>query len=503
MKLTPFYIGLLSFLIGVFLYDFLQSSVVFLFVFFAFPLSFLYKKLKIQKMIANISGFLLGCIYLLFSLPNVSDMHLVQLAQSSGDYNGGQKEREISGYINTFPKIKNDKIQFELLHGDETLLVQKYIKYQKKTEIPAENLQYGDFISVYGKLELPKKTENALTVDVPEFQYDRFLAKDNIFVLMKNPLITNGKGDIEINKIREFWKYIFSVRTAFEENIQKKLSYPENEYALGITLGDESGIPEKIIEDFNVTGLRHLLALSGMNITIIIIFLSVLFFFLPKIIRIIAISFCIFIFVMLTGASSSVVRAAVMGVVGIIALQSGRKMYPLHVLILALSCITLYNPFLLYSDISLQFSVLAVLGLMYIEPILYSGHVNTKKKNELFQVLSATVAAQIAVLPVMIVFFEQISLISPLTNVLIVPISTLAMILVFATAVPIVGWVFMPFAYFLLHITLFVAEIFAQVPNASVDTSSYELIMHHHILFILLYYILLFAVVKYFYKPIS
>ena len=246
-----------------------------------------------------------------------------------------------------------------------------------------------------------------------------------------------------------------------------------------------------------------MLALSGMNITIIIIFLSVLFFFLPKIIRIIAISFCIFIFVMLTGASSSVVRAAVMGVVGIIALQSGRKMYPLHVLILALSCITLYNPFLLYSDISLQFSVLAVLGLMYIEPILYSGHVNTKKKNELFQVLSATVAAQIAVLPVMIVFFEQISLISPLTNVLIVPISTLAMILVFATAVPIVGWVFMPFAYFLLHITLFVAEIFAQVPNASVDTSSYELIMHHHILFILLYYILLFAVVKYFYKPIS
>ena len=502
MKLTPFYIGLLSFLIGVFLYDFLQTSLVFLFVFFAFPLSFLYKTLKKPKIIANILGFLLGCVYLLFSLPNISGMHLVQLAKSSSDNNGIQNSREVSGYINTFPKIKNDTIQFELLVGKETLLVQKYIKYQKKIEISAESLQYGDFISLFGKLELPKKTENSLNVAVPEFQYDRFLAKDSIFVFMKNPVITKGRGIIEKNKIRDFWRYIFSVRTAFEENIQKKLTYPENEYALGITLGDESGIPKKIIENFNVTGLRHLLALSGMNITIIIIFLSMLFFFLPKIIRIIAISFFIFLFVMLTGASSSVVRAAVMGVIGIIALQSGRKMEPLHVLILALSCITVYNPFLLYSDISLQFSVLAVLGLMYIEPILYSGHVNTKHKNELFQVLSATVAAQIAVLPVMIVFFEQISLISPITNVLIVPISTLAMILVFATALPVIGWLFMPFAYFLLHITLIIADIFAQIPNASVDTSRYEVLMHHHILFIILYYIILFSVVKYFYKSI-
>jgi len=494
MKLTPFYIGLLSFLIGVFLYDFLQTSLVLLFVFLAFPVSYFYTQLKIRKLIASIIGFLLGCIYLLFSLPNISELFLVKQIKLNNSQN-----IEISGYINTFPKIKEDKIQFEVVVDSEKLLVQKYIKYQKKSEISAENLHYGDFIKLSGKLELPKKSEQSFYSKLPTFQYDRFLAKDNIFVLIKNPHITKleDKESEEENVMRYFWKYVFLLREKFEKDIQTKISYPENEYALGITIGDESGIPAKIIEDFNVTGLRHLLALSGMNITIIIIFLSVLFFFLPKILRIIAISFFIFIFVMLTGASSSVVRAAVMGVVGIIALQSGRKLDPLNILILALSCITLYNPFLLYSDISLQFSVLAVLGLMYIEPILYSGRVKSKNKNELLQVLSATLSAQIAVLPLMIVFFEQVSLISPVTNLLIVPISTLAMILVFATVIPFVGWLFMPFAYFLLHITLFIAEIFAQIPNASVVTFGYGVIMHHHIIFIFIYYTILYFVVRF------
>ncbi len=504
MKLTPFYIGLISFLIGVFLYDFLQNQLVLLLVFFAFPISYFYRersiRRKTQKLIASIIGFLFGAIYLLFSLPNISDFYLVQLAQESK--NTG-RNIEISGYINTFPKIKEYKVQFEVLIHGEKLLVQKYIKYQKSSEISPETLQYGDFIHLSGKIELPEKTQDSISMDIPEFQYDRFLAKDNIFVLMKNPIITevlniNELEKVENNKVRDFWKYIFSIRTHFEENITHKLAYPENEYALGITLGDESGIPQKIIEDFNTTGLRHLLALSGMNITIIILFLSVLFFFLPKILRIIAISFFIFVFVMLTGASSSVVRAAVMGVVGIIALQSGRKLEPLNLLILALSFITLYNPFLLYSDISLQFSVLAVLGLMYIEPILYSGRVKSGNKNELLQVLSATLAAQIAVLPLMIVFFEQVSLISPITNLLVVPISTLAMILVFVTALPFVGWFFMPFAYFLLHITLFIAEIFAQIPHASIVTSGYETIMHHHIIFIIIYYSILLLCFKFF-----
>ncbi len=504
MKLTPFYIGLLSFLIGVFLYDFLQSPLVLLCVFFTFPLSYLYTdttiQRKTQKLLFSILGFLCGALYLFFSLPNISEFHMVQLAQNSKD------TVEISGYIHTFPKIKEDKIQFELEVGDEKILVQKFIKYQKSSEIAPETLQYGDFLHLSGKLELPENTQQSIYSEVPEFQYDRFLAKDDIFVLMKNPIITKisysealENENFEERWVRDFWKYVFSIRTEFEENITQKLAYPENEYALGITLGDESGIPQKIIEDFNATGLRHLLALSGMNITIIILFLSVLFFFLPKVLRILLISFFIFVFVMLTGASSSVVRAAVMGVVGIIALQSGRKLEPLNVLLLALFLITLYNPFLLYSDISLQFSVLAVLGLMYIEPLLYSGRVSSrKKKSELLQILSATLSAQIAVLPLMIVFFEQVSLVAPITNLLVIPISTLAMILVFATALPFIGWIVMPFVYFLLHGTLFISEVFAEIPNASLVTSDYEMIMHHHILFIVLYYSMLFFIMKFF-----
>ncbi|HIQ56871.1 TPA: ComEC family competence protein [Candidatus Gracilibacteria bacterium] len=496
MKLTPFYTGLLSFLIGTFIADFIREQYIILFIFLAFPIFYFIKK-PAKYLISSIIGFLCGSIFLFLSIPNLGNLQLVQATNNTNT-------QEISGYIQTFPKIKNDKISFEVNVKNETLLVSKFFKYSKNQEI--KNLQYGDFIILSGKIEEPSNSENS------NFDYKRFLAKDSIFTIMNNPQIKIDKNTEETNTLIKFWREVFSYRRAFEYNIQQKLPYPENEYALGITLGDESGIPKHIIQDFNDTGLRHLLALSGMNITIIILFLSSLFFFLPTPIRIIAITCSILIFVVLTGASSSVVRAGVMGVVGIIALHSGRKLEPLPILILALSGITLWNPFLLYSDISLQFSVLAVLGLLYIEPLFHKKKLNNSTKinfiTTLKTVLTATISAQIAVLPLMIIFFEQVSLISPLTNVLIVPISTLAMILSFGIIIPFFGWIFMIFAYGLLHITIEIAELFAKIPYATVNTENLfsfisknpEYIYSIQNIFIITYYTVLIVIVIFLHK---
>ncbi len=515
IKLTPFYTGLLAFLFGVFFADFLREYYTFFLPLLFLPI-FYYTKISIKTIIASFLGYILGAGFLFFSLPDIENMQLVQKSHNT-------QNQEIFGYIKTFPKIKEDKLSFQLEvenlknNTNEILLVTKFIKYSRNSEI--QNLQYGDFIKIYGKLEEPQNSKNS------NFDYKRFLAKDKIFTIMNNPQIYILPPP-KTSLVREFWKTIFAYRIQFQETIQQKLSFPENEYALGITLGDESRIPPQIIQEFNDTGLRHLLALSGMNITIIILFLSSLFFFLPTPIRIATIAFSIIVFVILTGASSSVVRAAAMGIIGIIALHSGRKLDPFPLLILALFLITLWNPFLLFSDISLQFSVLAVLGLLYIEPLFHKISDTHKTKDSkqtlslsknilqssftenLKTVLTATISAQIAVSPLMIVFFEQVSIISPITNLLIVPISTLAMILVFATALPIIGWIFMIFAYGLLHITLIIAHIFAQIPHATINTEnlfSFTSTNSHHIhifqnLFIFIYYSILILLLIYLYN---
>ncbi len=482
MKLTPFYASALCFLIGVFFADFTRTYTLFFVTLLLFPCIYWITK-SLKYSITSTIGFVCGISFLFFSIPNISHLLLVQATYSNNT-------QPFSGYITTFPTIKNNTLQFQCQIGNETTLVIKSLQYNNNKNL--HNLQYGDFVTLIGKIEQPHNSSQS------DFDYKRFLAKDSLFTIIRNPQIIIQHHH-KRNTLQTFWRKIFSYRISFEESIRKKLPYPENEYALGITLGNETGIPKDIIEDFNTTGLRHLLALSGMNITILIVFLSSFLFFLPKTIRIITIAFSIIVFVILTGSSSSVVRAGVMGVIGIIALHSGRKMHPLNLLILALTGITLWNPFLLYSDTSLQFSVLAVLGLLYIEPLF---HTQTKTKNTSYipdtlkTILTATLSAQIAVLPLMILFFKQVSLIAPITNILIIPISTLSMIFSFGTALPIIGSISMIFAYGLLHTTIQIAHFFAHVPYATLQTHNIFSFLpfsttHPHIthtLFIILYY---------------
>jgi competence protein ComEC len=494
MKITPLHFGIFSFVMGVFFSDLFREYWVLNFVFLYFFLFFFQKKIQkyFQILVFGILFFLLGCVRLFFALPT-EDLIIPTLYQ---------KPVQITGVIDEFPRQKNDKIQFQLLisslatgeevevQNEKTQKVKTVTEYKNPQNFSQENpekimvtvygqhpeFEYGNVVQITGKIKKPEKFD--------KFAYDRFLEKEGIygFIITSDGTVLE-KTPENLTKWQQWWQKMFAFRNGFEAETRQKLPFPESEYALGIVLGAEAGIPENILEEFNETGLRHLLALSGFNITILFLIIFWMFSFLPKKIQIFLAFITIFCFVLLTGASSSVVRAAIMGAIGILVLQSGRESSVPFLLLLTVFLMSVYNPFVLVSDMSLQFSVLAVLGLYFLVPVFQKTsekffsqkkpkkHAKKTFRTLLQEVLFATLAAQIFTLPLALVFFEQFSLIAPLANIIVAPITSAAMLFSFLTAIPFVGWIFVPFSYALLHFSLGVAHVFSLLPFAVLETS--------------------------------
>ena len=195
---------------------------------------------------------------------------------------------------------------------------------------------------------------------------------------------------------------------------------PERAAALlaGLTIGDTSGVDAATTESFRRSGLSHLVAVSGSNVAMVLAAIAVLTVRLPLMIRG-GIGFAgLAMYVAVVGPEPSVLRAAAMGVVGLIAYVGGRDATSLNSLGIALIAVLGAKPELLYS-IGLHLSAAATLGIvLWARGIEASLH---RLPALLRAPIAITLAAQIAVSPLLIVVFERFSLVAPLSNVLAAP----------------------------------------------------------------------------------
>ena len=212
----------------------------------------------------------------------------------------------------------------------------------------------------------------------------------------------------------------------------------------------------------------------------------------------------IVMFTMLTGASASVVRASVMGLLVLIAQKSGRIYHMRNALAFAGAMMIFHNPAILRFDASFQLSFLATLGLLYGAPIIDGWFEKVKsrlkvflrnikliaenrepfsepKKSFLREIFVSTLAAQIFVLPLLIYNFGQISFISPMANLFVLPFIPLTMFLGFvvgaagfvsASLSQLVGWA----AWFVAHYELSAIGFFARFPFAAVELGKWSII---------------------------
>lgn len=354
--------------------------------------------------------------------------------------------------------------------GDILVVAKKYPLYQ-----------YGDKIEISGKLATPKSSE--------DFDYQKYLAKDDIFSIIYFPeieLLASNQGGWLMGKL-------LFVKNKFKDSVSQILIEPPGAFLAGLLLGEKRGVPADLTVAFSRTGTTHIIALSGFNITIIAVALMGLFnFFMVRRQVSFGVSVAVIIlFVLMTGAAASVVRAGVMGALVLLAQQVGRLYQIRNALVLAGAIMVYLNPRVLVWDLGFQLSFAATLGLIYVLPILQAwlaakdeksdfvyGQIKQKPSNKLWEsvklVLATTLAAQIAVLPLLVVNFGQLSLIAPLANILVLPVIPLTMLVGFISALA--GLIFLPLgkilgwlAWLFLSYEIKVIELLAKIPLAAVN----------------------------------
>lgn len=266
--------------------------------------------------------------------------------------------------------------------------------------------------------------------------------------------------------------------SAFVSVINRLLPEPQASLLGGMLFGIHSQMPKDFYQALVKTGTLHIIALSGMNISILIAIFSKIFFSLGRRTGSLLTVLGIIGFVFFVGPSPSVVRAAIMGSLTMISIYSGRQRAALLSLFLAAMIMLIFNLRLIF-DIGFQLSFLATLGIILLaanrsQELIKEKSFLKKAKWGIGENFKTTLAAQIFTLPVIFYNFHRVSLISPLVNVLvgwvISPITGGGMI----TAV--LGYLFLPLgqvlAWFLwVPLTYFieVVKFFSQFPGASLE----------------------------------
>ncbi len=225
--------------------------------------------------------------------------------------------------------------------------------------------------------------------------------------------------------------YLASIRASFLASLNG-VTPDAAALVAGLAIGDDSKLSEQTKNDFKVVSLTHLSAVSGANCAIVLAGVALLLNLLPvkRIVRL-GLSFgAIFLYLGLVGPEPSVLRASVMVAVVLVGWSLGRRVHPLDAISLSIILLLIYEP-TLSLDYGFVLSVLATLGLLVLAPRLVE-HFEKRMPTWLAVVLSVSIAAQIACLPVLLVLQPKIPVYSVLANILaeplVAPITVLGLI---------------------------------------------------------------------------
>lgn len=261
--------------------------------------------------------------------------------------------------------------------------------------------------------------------------------------------------------------------------INQYLPEPEASLLNGMLFGEIVGFSRQFYQDLITTGTIHVVALSGMNITILTNIVSKITLPLGRRLSSIVSILAVVGFILFVGPSPTVVRAGIMGVLTFIAIYFGRQNLTLFSLFIAGALMIIVNTSII-KDVSFQLSFLATLGIIVFVPQALKPKKEKKLlkgaaiqiKTVFLENLRTTLAAQIATLPVIAFTFSRISSVSPLTNVLVG--WSVSLITVLGLSLCLIGIVFFPlgqiiawFTYVLLHYFVVVVNLTAKIPYAS------------------------------------
>lgn len=335
------------------------------------------------------------------------------------------------------------------------------------------DVSYGDRVVVQGKISLP---ENFETDAGREFNYENYLRVRGVHYLMRYAEVVEiEKGGWSIQKS------LYALKHSFEASLEKILPEPNVSLMEGILLGARRGIPDDLTNAFVVSGLIHVVVLSGYNISIVAEAMLRGLSFLPRAYGFLVGGIMMILFALMTGAGAATVRATIMGLIAILARYLHRPGAALRALLVAAVAMALWNPLAPLYDVSFILSIIATFGL-----ITLSSWVETwlpkffEKVPSIKSIAASTVAVQIFILPALLYFTGVLSFLSLPANILALPVVPFVMLLGFVAGLlglihPVLAIVPAIVANILLEWMVFIATATASFPFSSTIVAEFPL----------------------------
>lgn len=335
----------------------------------------------------------------------------------------------------------------------------------------------GDVLELEGQLESPPAVDG--------FDYAEYLARKNIRSVMQFPRVSAaGREDDSLARA-----LILRVRRKLSESIGLALPEPQSSLAQGILLGQKSVLPADVAADLNATNTSHLVVVSGENVVLVSAFATAALAWIVGRRRALLLSIGVVLaYAALIGASPSVMRATIMGILLVIATLAGRPSSGITSILFAAAIMSGIDPGI-DRDLSFQLTFAATVGIVYlaspirawtiewIARVLRRDAVPGWVSAWFVEPLAVTLAATIATEPLIAMNFGRISLVALPANLLVVPVFGMIMLtsLIAAVGGLLPAWriVFAAPAYYALTYWISVARWLASLPHASATIGNF------------------------------
>lgn len=360
--------------------------------------------------------------------------------------------------------------------------------------------QYGDYLRISGQLQAPPEIE--------KFDYAAYLARYDIYAVMYYPKLELQKGSLNIGQ--RIYKEMLAVKGKLKKIINSNLPEPGAGLANALLLGYRRTIMQAEADIFSRVGLSHMIAISGSHITIMsamILSACLTLGLARRRARQVVYTFLI-IYPLITGLAASAVRSAIMGGLAFIALGSGRLSSLWRALVFSAATMLAVNPRLLRDDLGFQLSFVALIGIIYLYPLAekragkkIAGLKISFRIRRIIKIITdltiMTVVAQLIVLPISLINFQQLSLIAPLANLLVLwtfplLLGSLVVAVLISLAWPAGGLILFFPAHLLLEYIFFASLLLAKPSWAaiSIDWFNWYHGLAYYLLLMIFFYIL-------------
>lgn len=392
-------------------------------------------------------------------------------------------EISIIGTIVSDPQEKEYKTKYILkidtINSNKKYKNTKVILYTKKGK---ETLKYGDKIELVGNFKLAQERRNP-----GGFDYRFYLKTKKIYGIVT----TKNTKRLKENNVNIISMIANKTANVIKNQSKKLLENKKACLLIGLLIGDTDEIDEETKEDFRNSNLTHMLAVSGLHVSYVLLAVNYIITKVKihkKLSKIIVMLLILF-FILVTGATPSVLRAGTMTIYLILGGIFYRRISVFSSLNLSLLVIIIMNPYCLF-DVGLQLSYAGTIGIVYLYPIIKEKIYN--KANSIL----ITISANIVIIPIMLYNFNTISLTFFISNLLAGPI--IGIIIILGFSIIIISLIFFPIANIFSKILNLLIILFLNTAKACANLPFSKIfIITPTLKFIFLYYCLLvFIIIK-------